>query len=43
MGRSKEEASLYDINTPYRKQNFFSKVMKQVDLFKNPAELTLNG
>lgn len=28
---------------PYKKENIFSRVIKYLDAFKNPAELTLDG
>jgi hypothetical protein len=41
--RSKDQSSLYDPLVPYKKQNPIASLMRRLDAFKNPPELTLNG
>jgi hypothetical protein len=41
--RSKDSTPLYDPLIPNKKQNPITSLMKRLDAFKNPPELTLDG
>lgn len=43
MGKSVQTSPLYDHHMPYKKENTFSAILKKMDVFKVPAELTLDG